>query len=323
MALPNKKQKTSDQTVLQPISFEISGMAADVSLKVFDQEFLVHSPILKIHSAFFNKFLDSPDKTVVRGIHVEGEIKYQWVTELDGENDWQLVANLSEENLDTTAYKGNKKHQQHCFLMILCAVYSKPYVLRSIRDLQILVELADYYRTLPSVSRTLTDALFNSGKFNSDIQKNCCLVLQMATEARNKVLFKEALCYAIGPWYHPKYLTLYMDKNLRKVCENVYNKVAATCMNMHYRIMKLDHGETERLNDKISEWRQYQDGVSLPVYFRKVHSMGLIDASKLLTNNLVLQGRDYLAGEGDYQDWFLCAEISDEDLPWDITQTEW
>ncbi len=89
------------------------------------------------------------------------------------------------------------------------------------------------------------------------------------------------------------------------------------------RIAELDHGETERLNDKISEWRQYQDGVSLPVYFRKVHSMGLIDASKLLTNNLVLHGRDYLAGEGDYQDWFLCAEISDEDLPWDITQTEW
>ncbi len=77
MALPNKKQKTGDQTVLQPISFEISGMAADVSLKVFDQEFLVHSPILKIHSAFFNKFLDSPDKSVGRGIHVEGEIKYQ------------------------------------------------------------------------------------------------------------------------------------------------------------------------------------------------------------------------------------------------------
>jgi hypothetical protein len=62
MAPAAKKQKV-DNPPKSPIVFQSPGIRPDVSLKVFDVEFHVHSILLKLHSAFFRKFLDSPDKT--------------------------------------------------------------------------------------------------------------------------------------------------------------------------------------------------------------------------------------------------------------------
>jgi hypothetical protein len=45
-----------------PFIFVSPGLKPDTRLKVFKQEFHVHSLILKLHSNFFRKFLDSPDK---------------------------------------------------------------------------------------------------------------------------------------------------------------------------------------------------------------------------------------------------------------------
>lgn len=46
----------------RPIVFRWPGLNSDTRLTVFSQEFHVHSVLLKLHSAFFRKFLDSPDK---------------------------------------------------------------------------------------------------------------------------------------------------------------------------------------------------------------------------------------------------------------------
>ncbi|KAF4637464.1 hypothetical protein G7Y89_g620 [Cudoniella acicularis] len=45
-----------------PIVFTARGLAVDTRLKVFDTEFHVHPVVLKLHSHFFFKFLDSADK---------------------------------------------------------------------------------------------------------------------------------------------------------------------------------------------------------------------------------------------------------------------
>jgi hypothetical protein len=37
---------------------------------------------------------------------------------------------------------------------------------------------------------------------------------------------------------------------------------------------------------------------------------------KLMVNTLVLDQTGWAAGEGGYQDYFLCADIFDEDMPW-------
>jgi len=43
----------------------------------------------------------------------------------------------------------------------------------------------------------------------------------------------------------------------------------------------------------------------------------------LLANNLVLDQRRLGAGEYCYDRYFLCAMISDEDMPWDAKEIDW
>lgn len=84
--MPAKKQKL----IKPPVVFNLPGHDVDVKLQVFnDLEFHVHSTILKIHSAFFRKFLDSPDKEG-KGENA-GKFKYVWVTMIDDDGSWSLV----------------------------------------------------------------------------------------------------------------------------------------------------------------------------------------------------------------------------------------
>lgn len=109
------------QKVSKPIVFSTPGYQPDVRLVVFDQEFHVHSILLKLHSAYFRKFLDSPDKApkvtnavsagATEGIGSttadssrislkgpQGSYKYHWVSKIDGDDrsSWYLTAAKSD-----------------------------------------------------------------------------------------------------------------------------------------------------------------------------------------------------------------------------------
>jgi hypothetical protein len=63
MAEPPLVKKQKVVKVKAPIIFKQARLGAqDTYLTVFNQEFHVHSMLLKLHSAFFGKFLGSPDK---------------------------------------------------------------------------------------------------------------------------------------------------------------------------------------------------------------------------------------------------------------------
>lgn len=116
---PAKKQKV-ESVPMSPIVFQSPGLKPVASLKVIDVEFYAHSIILKLHSAFFRKFLDAankaaspstngtanldasgsasdgttpPEASATRPFMVFGEFKYHWVTKIDkgDENKWHLV----------------------------------------------------------------------------------------------------------------------------------------------------------------------------------------------------------------------------------------
>ena len=70
-----------------PIVFISPGLQADVRLCVFKQEFHVHSIILKLHSAYFRKFLDSADKAKVP---TSALFRYEYVTVVDTDGEWAL-----------------------------------------------------------------------------------------------------------------------------------------------------------------------------------------------------------------------------------------
>jgi hypothetical protein len=69
--------------------------------------------------------------------------------------------------------------------------------------------------------------------------------------------------------------------------------------------------------------------ISLPLYYRNMYNN--LSAYKtlresvapLVKNNLAFAGSGNSSGETLYNDSFLCAEIEDEDLPWDITEFDW
>jgi hypothetical protein len=93
---PLKKQKVAKP--LAHVTFKQAGLETpDTCLKVFDQEFHVHSVVLKFYSAFFRKFLDSPDKAKSTSTTTKG-FKYYWVTKVEQGSDWHLVA-LSNEKV--------------------------------------------------------------------------------------------------------------------------------------------------------------------------------------------------------------------------------
>jgi hypothetical protein len=99
MEPPAKKRKTSKcndkPTTPGPIIFKARGLNVDVRLRAFETEFQVHSVILKIHSAFFFKFLDSADKTTtLANATPVGGFKYEWVTKVDEDGSWALVAKV-------------------------------------------------------------------------------------------------------------------------------------------------------------------------------------------------------------------------------------
>ncbi|KAG4412199.1 hypothetical protein IFR04_014659 [Cadophora malorum] len=117
-----KKQKVS-----KPIVFATPGYQPDVRLVVFDQDFHIHSILLKLRSAYFRKYLDSPDKapkvtnTISTGATngdrsmsadssrislkgPQGSFKYHWVTEIDGDDksSWYLTAAKSDTSSSTS-----------------------------------------------------------------------------------------------------------------------------------------------------------------------------------------------------------------------------
>ena len=59
----------------------------DTRLTVLRQEFHVHSVILKLHSAFFRKFLDSEDKEVAPAFSA---FRYDYVSVFDTDGTWGL-----------------------------------------------------------------------------------------------------------------------------------------------------------------------------------------------------------------------------------------
>jgi len=84
-----------------PVVFKSPNLQPDVRIKVFDAEFHVHSTILKLHSNFFRKFLDGPDKLFPPA---SSTFPYDYISYIEDDGDWGLArAHLvgPEENLSS------------------------------------------------------------------------------------------------------------------------------------------------------------------------------------------------------------------------------
>lgn len=74
-------------TVPCPHVFICPGYNPDTRIKVFKKEYHVHSLILKLYSAYFRKFLDSPEKIPALA---EAIFKYDYISVVDDDGSWAL-----------------------------------------------------------------------------------------------------------------------------------------------------------------------------------------------------------------------------------------
>ncbi|KAH9215102.1 hypothetical protein DL95DRAFT_461366 [Leptodontidium sp. 2 PMI_412] len=164
-------------------AFRKPGMKEDVHLEVLHTYFTAYSVFLKQHSKFFLKFLDSPNKARPATVPAD-EFVYYWVT-------------IKFSYQDYGPYRGRKKEQISAFKQLLCVMHNNPITFNSMDGLDIMTQLADYYCTLPVLSRVLTNAMLRKPL---NIAQHAVLGLEIGSQLRNADLVRDCVCYLSGRW---------------------------------------------------------------------------------------------------------------------------
>ncbi|KAH9215138.1 hypothetical protein DL95DRAFT_408732 [Leptodontidium sp. 2 PMI_412] len=221
------------------------------------QNFQAHSGLLKAHSAFFAKFLDSADKqsSSEKSI-INSHFRYEWISKVDDDGKgWHLIAKPNPKEVEDRyyTYTGNKELQRGCFKHFLCAIYGKPYSLKYFKEFEILVSLGDYYRCLPILSQSINDIMVSKSTNAEFVSSCCCEVMVLAAKLRHKVLFTEALIYAAGliePCEIPEFEGM-AQENIKKIARNARNALMAKIVVIQQLLDKAVHDEHYESRNKL------------------------------------------------------------------------
>ncbi|KAF7917924.1 uncharacterized protein EAE98_009952 [Botrytis deweyae] len=369
--MPPAKKRKLDREEKGPESptvhtFHLPGHKVDVKLSIFDGlQLHVHSVILKLHSAFFRRFLDSPGKDGKD--ENTGSFKYEWATVYDDDGSWSLfdTRNIKHDNpssdLMPKQIKRSQKLHEAAFINFIGTFYGKLWVIKNTEALQLVTELADYYCALPAVSKSMHGAFSISPEFCKGIFfSNKSTLLDLALKLRSPELFRECMICLVGRWqdsthefpiesqlemlYNPKLANPKLNELAIKLHRQICVKISAaqrkivSCCQVNSNALeikaKVEQCYLERIKLGEGEQGVYRGQVSLPEYFQAFgeESSGIfaLAVSDILKNELIFN-KSLRAGDilfpakthDDVQSYFLCAEIKDEDLPWDLNKTDW
>lgn len=223
-------------------------------------------------------------------------------------------------------------------------VYTEPYQIEDAIQLLLLTELADYYCALRILSRTLDGAMINSPNFCSSIRAKALDLFVAAGKLRNALLFRECLIWVVGPNQNPVYLELKAgDRNIRQVAKHAHGDISIKLAKVQQRLWRyagIDFRDNWRDNwenhlfsnlgycGEVDEDPENRFPVEFPWLLRYIISANpeILDEGScegLLRSSIVLEKGVYEAGKENCEDNFLCAEVTDEDLPWDVNETDW
>ncbi|CAG8962363.1 hypothetical protein HYFRA_00014160 [Hymenoscyphus fraxineus] len=324
-----------------PIVFPILGLKPDVHLQVFNQAFHVHSLCLKTHSEFFRKFLDSPEKAGSTS-SMNSEFAYNWVTQIDEDGTWSLVSTEALHQTPTAKLAGTPSLHVEAFCTLLQAMYNSPIVIYSFDHLIKVTALADYYRCLPTLSVAVSASLCSSPScLTINLPENSLELLDVAAKLRNKVLFKECLIYLVGSFHETKYRSI-QNKTLRCLAEQAHRSLKLKIAELHFKTLDMLADSDPRVHDFYNDlgafsmaltWttKDHMRRAQLPRLYKalleKLECEGgptwyCLILESALKSNLRLN-TSAQAGVGKFEDTFLCAEISDDMLPWDVNEIAW
>ncbi|TVY78172.1 hypothetical protein LSUE1_G004187 [Lachnellula suecica] len=331
-----------------PFTFTVPGLESDMRIEVFKQVFLVNSIVLKAASEFFRKFLDSPDKAKASS----GAYQYDWITLVDKDGkSWFLTAReKSTHGPQDKPYCGNTREQIEGMKNVLSAIHNWPIEIKNSRQLCLVAELADFYRVLPLMSTALHGVFFGNPELVSSFPDNSAELLEASFRLRNKLLFRECFVHVMGPWSKPRYHNL-KEQKLKDLAARAEADLKSRLLEIQLQLVvlsmnsknTLDYGPgfqagSEFRDDMITAISQSSllgkdNKLLLAGYYRCLfqHEYKRFDRGEkaklllkpLLGNKLVLDRSGVNAGEGKYSDSFLCFELSDAELPWDVNQRVW
>jgi hypothetical protein len=203
-----------------PVIFNSPGLKSDVRLTVFKQEFHVHSAVLKLYSAFFRTFLDSPDKSPAPASAL---FRYDYVSVIDDDGGgWRLkVASCTDDQPFSIL---GEDEELVAFGKLLCAMYNKNYSITNFAELSIMTRLADFFCALPILSTSLYIVLWSTPWLPDEIAANCKSALIISQKLHHPLLFREALVHVVSQWRGSSvFLEDYPD--LIAVVTSAYNRV--------------------------------------------------------------------------------------------------
>ncbi|KAL2070504.1 hypothetical protein VTL71DRAFT_13530 [Oculimacula yallundae] len=282
-----------------PIVYASPGLKPDVRIRILSDVYHVHSIILKLHSNYFRRFLDSPEKT---GTRASAEFEYEYVAVFDEDGTFALEPATAENTTQHSGF-GDVYLATQIFPKLLSAMYNRPYKLESIGDLLALTTLADFHCALPIVSSSTTAALLN-GQSGTDLfflyddsLRGWSASLTLAKNIRNPVLFRECFIHLVGLWdpdhedeeikQHPEtYVLVLKEHGLFDIDE----------------LKEADRGSPSLVTKKVGFYRKWKS-----------------QTDSIMANNLLF-GKGSI---GPGQDYLLCAQISDDDMPWNKDEIDW
>ncbi|KAE8450657.1 hypothetical protein EG329_006001 [Mollisiaceae sp. DMI_Dod_QoI] len=328
---------TTNHPTKRIVKFSVPGFKPDVRLKVFDNlEFHVHSIMLKIHSGFFRKFLDSPEKK----IPASAEFAYEWVTKIDDDMSWHLIAaqyRTIEAEQNVGALGEHQAHEERTFEKLLLAIYNKPYAIDKLNDLIHLTKLADYYCALRIVSRTLDAAMLSSSSFGLDVFKHPLKAMPLAVQLRNRILYKECLILLQGPWTDARFHDLQdpqLLKRATKLNDQIYTAIGKVSLGLTGFMSTVEYQILDDYMEKTARTSVMHRSqvINAPSYYRQLYEFrwhlgsnpfgAYIEPTILVKNDLKLNS-GLVSGQGLASRYFLGGSIPDEDLPWDTTEEDW
>ncbi|EPE24702.1 hypothetical protein GLAREA_08555 [Glarea lozoyensis ATCC 20868] len=313
-------------TSLTPVPFSrpkggyLASLPPDTEISVFTTIFYAHSATLKKHSRLFKERIENADQRNIIIADNSG-IKYKFYSILkeggvgrDGTG-WGLrLSGCKITQHESNNYQQRDHHKRY-YTLLMDALHDRPLFIDSVPTLNYLVNLAHDYGALPRVSKAVSaSSLFDEVQFHAEIP-NRPLYLDLDDPVLHAVADKA------------------YRKIVRKVDELFQYGSDLEARDPRYRLFERLNAEMKNAAGSI-EPGGLKDGsnLCLPVTFRRVlrwYGQGLPEDCRslleaLFVTNLVLDGSGYISGDpGLFQDTFLCAEVSDGELPWDIHEKDW
>jgi len=225
---------------------------------------------------------------------------------------------------------------------MLSAVYESPITYRHMADVMLVSDLAKFYDVDPivfeSFNKYISQSLILLGKM--DEGKRIDILLRAASFLRHATLFRESIVYAVAYWpgNEPRSGSYPL---LKATCPNLHHIAFLSWTRVNQLRAKVDHEILVRtkidrcLYDVVSKvgrnfasdpnamqearyYRALLQELSHLSFASKAFHIRMV-LHKLLRNHLRFDTAKKVHGLSPHSHRFLCAEVADEELPWNKT----